>query len=88
METLNSASLAEMRLDAFAADLVNTLPRRASKSWSAQQAFGKYSMPAAKNPAPVRYAMGHADRRATLIYEHPDLEPLRDAIDHRNQPVR
>jgi site-specific recombinase XerD len=31
--------------------------------------------------------MGHADLRTTMIYQHPDLEPLRLAIDDRNRRV-
>ena len=50
-------------------------------------AFGSYAMAETKNPALVRDVMGHADLRTTMIYQHPDLEPLRDAIDHRNQRV-
>jgi len=38
-----------------------------------------------KNPALVLDVMGHADLHTTMIYQHPDLEPLRDAINHRNQ---
>jgi hypothetical protein len=35
----------------------------------------------------VRDVMGHADLRTTMIYQHPDLEPLRQAIDDRNKRV-
>jgi len=55
--------------------------------YHARHAFGTYAMTETKNPALVRDVMGHADLRTTMIYQHPDLEPLRDAIDHRNQRV-
>jgi site-specific recombinase XerD len=55
--------------------------------YHARHAFGTYAMAETKNPALVRDVMGHADLRTTMIYQHPDLEPLRDAIDHRNQRV-
>jgi hypothetical protein len=44
-------------------------------------------MPPTKNPALVRDVMGHLDLRTTMIYQHPDLEPLRQAIDDRNKRI-
>jgi site-specific recombinase XerD len=55
--------------------------------YHARHAFGTYAMAQTKNPALVRDVMGHADLRTTMIYQHPDLEPLRDAIDDRNKRV-
>jgi site-specific recombinase XerD len=47
--------------------------------------FGTYAMEQAKNPALVRDVMGHADLRTMTIYQHPELEPLREAINGRNK---
>lgn len=55
--------------------------------YHARHAFGTYAMAQTKNPALVRDVMGHSDLRTTMIYQHPDLEPLRDAIDNRNKRV-
>jgi integrase len=55
--------------------------------YHARHAFGTYAMAQTKNPALVRDVMGHADLRTTMIYQHPDLEPLRQAIDDRNRRV-
>jgi integrase len=53
--------------------------------YHARHAFGTYAMAQTKNPALVRDVMGHADLRTTMIYQHPELEPLREAIDGRNK---
>ena len=55
--------------------------------YHARHAFGTYAMAQTGNPALVRDAMGHSDLRTTMIYQHPDLEPLREAIDARNERV-
>ena len=55
--------------------------------YHARHAFGTYAMAQTKNPALVRDVMGHSDLRTTMIYQHPDLEPLRDAINDRNKRV-
>jgi len=55
--------------------------------YHARHAFGTYAMAQTKNPALVRDVMGHADLRTTMIYQHPDLEPLRQLIDDRNKRV-
>jgi integrase len=55
--------------------------------YHARHAFGTFIMAETKNPALVRDAMGHADLRVTMIYQHPELGPLRAAIDERNQRV-
>jgi integrase len=55
--------------------------------YHARHAFGTYAMAQTKNPALVRDVMGHADLRTTMIYQHPDLEPLRQVIDDRNKMV-
>lgn len=53
--------------------------------YHARHAFGTYAMAQTKNPALVRDVMGHADLRTTMIYQHPELDPLREAIDGRNK---
>lgn len=53
--------------------------------YHARHAFGTYAMEQTKNPALVRDVMGHADLRTTMIYQHPELEPLREAINGRNK---
>jgi integrase len=55
--------------------------------YHARHAFGTYAMAQTGNPALVRDAMGHADLRTTMIYQHPDFDPLRVAIDARNERV-
>lgn len=52
--------------------------------YHARHAFGTYVMAQTGNPALVRDAMGHSDLRTTMIYQHPDLDPLRAVIDGRN----
>lgn len=55
--------------------------------YHARHAFGTYAMEQTKNLALVRDVMGHADLRATMIYQHPDLAPLREAIEDRNSRI-
>ena len=55
--------------------------------YHARHAFGTYILAQTGNPALVRDAMGHADARTMMIYQHPDLEPLRVEIDARNERV-
>lgn len=55
--------------------------------YHARHAFGTYAMAETRNPALVRDVMGHTDLRTTMLYQQPDLEPLRDAIDRRNHRV-
>ena len=35
-------------------------------------------------PAPVMKVMGHTDARTAMKYQHPVLDPIREAIDQRN----
>ncbi len=55
--------------------------------YHARHAFGTYVMAQTKNPALAHDAMGHADLRTTMIYQHPELEPLREAIEHSNRRI-
>jgi len=55
--------------------------------YHARHVFGAFAMAQTKNPALVRDLMGHADLRTTMIYQHPELEPLRETIDDRNKRV-
>jgi integrase len=52
--------------------------------YHARHAFGTFVMAQTGNPALVRDAMGHSSLSTTMIYQHPDLDPLRTAIDGRN----
>ncbi len=55
--------------------------------YHARHAFGTHAMAHTKNPTLVHDVMGHTDLCITMIYQHPDLEPLRDAIDDREKRV-
>jgi len=52
--------------------------------YCARHTFGTALYEAAGNLAMVMKVMGHADARTAMHYQHPTLDPIRDAIDQRN----
>jgi site-specific recombinase XerC len=54
------------------------------KLYGARHAFGTYAVEATGNVFAVADAMGHEDLKTTRIYQHPELDAIRDAIDRRN----
>jgi hypothetical protein len=79
-----------MRLDAITTDLVSKVPFSGSTAW-ANQAPRTLSVmlgKAVRDKKHNDHDRSLANLRTTMIYQHPDLEPLRDAINHRNQRVR
>ena len=52
--------------------------------YCARHAFGTAAYEATGNLAMVMKVMGHTDVRTSMRYQHPVLDPIRDAIDQRN----
>jgi integrase len=52
--------------------------------YCARHTFGTALYEATGNLAMVMKVMGHADARTAMHYQHPTLDPIRDAIDQRN----
>lgn len=52
--------------------------------YCARHTFGTAVYEATGNLAMVMKVMGHADARTAMHYQHPTLDPIRDAIDQRN----
>jgi hypothetical protein len=73
-------------------DGCKTVSRRSHKSRSAgvaglycaRHAFGTAAYGATGNLAMVMNVIGHSDVRTAMRYQHPVLDPVRDAIDQRN----
>jgi integrase len=57
------------------------------KLYGARHAFATYAVEATGNVFAVADVVGHEDLKTTRIYQHPDLGPIRDAIDQRNRRV-
>jgi integrase len=53
--------------------------------YSATHTYGTYTMEKSGNAFAVSKSMGHADLKSMEPYQHQDLEPLRIAINQRNQ---
>jgi integrase len=53
--------------------------------YSARHTYGTYTMEKSKNAFAVSKSMGHADLKSMEPYQHQELEPLREAINQRNQ---
>jgi len=52
--------------------------------YCARHTFGTAAYEATGNLAMVMKVMGHTDVRTSMRYQHPGLEPIREAIDQRN----
>jgi site-specific recombinase XerD len=52
--------------------------------YSARHTFGTAVYEATGNLAMVMKVMGHTDARTAMQYQHPGLDPIREAIDQRN----
>lgn len=52
--------------------------------YCARHTFGTTAYGATGNPAMVMNVMGHSDVRTAMRYQHPVLDPVREAIDQRN----
>lgn len=52
--------------------------------YCARHTFGTVVYEATGNLAMVMKVMGHADARTAMHYQHPTLDPIREAIDQRN----
>jgi integrase len=52
--------------------------------YCARHTFGTAVYEATGNLAMVMKVMGHTDARTAMQYQHPGLDPIRDAIDQRN----
>jgi len=57
------------------------------KLYGARHAFATYAVEATGNVFAVADVMGHEDLKTTRIYQHPELDAIRDAIDQRNRRV-
>ena len=53
--------------------------------YSARHTYGTYTMEKSGNAFAVSKSMGHADLKSMEPYQHQELEPLRIAINQRNQ---
>jgi len=53
--------------------------------YSARHTYGTYTMEKSGNAFAVSKSMGHADLKSMEPYQHQELEPLRTAINQRNQ---
>jgi site-specific recombinase XerD len=54
------------------------------KLYGAYHAFATYAVEATGNVFAVADALGQEDLKTTRLYQHPELESIRDAIDRRN----
>jgi integrase len=54
------------------------------KLYCARHAFATYAVEATGNVFAVADAMGHEDLKTTRIYQHPEMDSIRDAINERN----
>ena len=54
------------------------------KLYGARHAFATYAVQATGNVFAVADAMGHEDLKTTRLYQHPEMDSIRDAIDQRN----
>src|SRR2546430_4890445 len=52
--------------------------------YCARHTFGTAAYEATGNLAMVMKVMGHTDARTAMQYQHPVLDPIREAIDQRN----
>ena len=52
--------------------------------YCARHTFGTAVYEATGNLAMVMKVMGHADERTAMHYQHPALDPVREATDQRN----
>jgi len=52
--------------------------------YCARHTFGTAIYEATGNLAMVMKVMGHADARTAMHYQHPAIDPIREAIDQRN----
>jgi len=52
--------------------------------YCARHTFGTAAYEATGNLAMVMKVMGHTDARTAMQYQHPLLDPIREAIDQRN----
>jgi integrase len=52
--------------------------------YCARHTFGTAVYEATGNLAMVMKVMGHTDTRTAMQYQHPTLDPIREAIDQRN----
>ncbi len=57
------------------------------KLYGARHAFATYAVEATGNVFAVADAMGHEHLKTTRIYQHPQFDAIRDAIDQRNRRV-
>ena len=57
------------------------------KLYGARHAFATYAVEATGNVFAVADVMGHEDLNTTRIYQHPELDVIREAIDQRNRRV-
>jgi len=53
--------------------------------YSARHTYDTYTMEKSGNAFAVNKSMGHADLKSMEPYQHQELEPLRVAINQRNQ---
>lgn len=57
------------------------------KLYGARHAFATYAVAATGNVFAVADCLGHEDLNTTRIYQHPELDAIRDAIDQRNRRI-
>jgi integrase len=55
--------------------------------YSARHTYGTYALEATGNTFTVADAMGHASLQSMKPYQHTRLNPVRDAINRRNQEI-
>lgn len=54
-------------------------------TYSARHNYGMYTMEKSGNAFAVAKSMGHVDLKSMEPYQHQEPEPLREAINQRNQ---
>jgi len=53
--------------------------------YCARHTFATHALAATGNLAAVMKAMGHSTAQTAMIYQHPGLDAIRDAVERRNQ---
>jgi integrase len=52
--------------------------------YSARHSFATHALAATGNLAAVMKALGHSSAQTAMIYQHPGIEAIRQAVDERN----
>jgi site-specific recombinase XerC len=55
------------------------------KLYGGRHAFATYAVEATRNVFALADVMGHQDLKTTRIYQHPELDAIRSAIDERKR---